>query len=80
MTCPASISGCNGPTEGQCEGLCTLRRHVRAGGPPPSDGIEFAPAEIRRDAVDSFAKNGALFIVALFVAILGFSVLAGVLL
>jgi hypothetical protein len=61
-------------------GWCTLRRHVRAGGPPPTDSIEFAPAEIRRDAVDSFAKNGAWFIVALFVAILGFSVLAGVLL
>lgn len=29
MTCPASVSGCNGPTEGQCEGLCTLHRLIR---------------------------------------------------
>ena len=29
MTCPASVSGCNGPTEGQCEGLCTLHRPIR---------------------------------------------------
>jgi hypothetical protein len=79
MTCPYASSGCNGPTEGQCEGLCTLRRHVRAGGPPPTDSIEFAPAEIRRDERE-FAITAAAYVVALFLAILGFSVLAGVLL
>ncbi len=79
MTCPAAGSGCNGPKEGQCMGWCEPRRHVRAGGPPPSDGIEFAPAEIRRDERE-FAITAALYVVTLFVGILGLSVIAGVLL
>lgn len=74
--CLYANSGCTYP-EGECMGLCTLTRRVRAGGPPPEEPIEFHPEEIRRDERD-FAAKCAAYIVLLFAVIGSVSFLVGV--
>lgn len=41
MTCPATSSGCNGPHEGECMGLCTHRVNR----PVQRMNVEFAGSE-----------------------------------